>query len=88
MGNDKEIIKFEGVDEELEKKRGRPRLDRVTEAEKLDLARYALLGLAIIFIAGAAMFIFNKQAEIVFDTVKQVVPPIATLIFGYYFARK
>jgi hypothetical protein len=90
MADEKEkIITFEVLDDSEEKKRGIPRLGApISEADKLGLAKGTLIALAIVFVISAVTYGINDQSKAVFETVKQVVPPIVTLILGYYFASK
>ena len=59
------------------------------EGEKLKLAKIVLLGLAIIFVlSGFAHIVTPTRGGVIFETCKSLLPPIATLILGYYFAEK
>ncbi len=59
------------------------------EREKLGLAKWLLLGLAILFGLSAAADLFvGDQGKTVFEACKTIFPPIATLVIGYYFSEK
>lgn len=63
------------------------KVDEITEKDKLFIAGKVLLGLGIIFVIGIVISWLSHQ-EAIFDGCKTVIPPIATLILGYYFSRK
>lgn len=63
------------------------KFNEVTEKDKLFIAGCVLLGLGIIFVLGILVSWLSHQ-ESIFDGCKTVIPPIATLILGYYFSRK
>ena len=57
---------------------------------RLSIAHKVLAVLAIIFIAASLFLIFGPmdrlaQEQAVFDFVKTIVPPIATVVIGFYF---
>lgn len=60
---------------------------KLTPVHRLSFAKSILLGLAILFVLGMLISTITHNNEI-FDTCKTVLPPIATLIIGYYFGEK
>ena len=63
---------------------------RPQEKVRLDLALKVLGTLAGIFLLSGSALIFGpcerlSQAKDIFDFVKTIVPPIATLVIGFYF---
>jgi hypothetical protein len=72
---------------------GKPRIiptlipDR--ERDKIQLAKWLLLGLAVLFALGAIAHFTNPgKGGSVFEACKTILPPIATLVLGYYFSEK
>lgn len=66
-----------------------PILEPVAERERFQLAKWLLLGVGILFILGAlAQLTYEQQGGPIFETCKTVLPPIATLVIGYYFSEK
>lgn len=60
------------------------------ERARLSLALWVLSFLGLIFVLSAAALIMGpgdrvEQAQTVFEFVKTVAPPIATLVIGFYF---
>ena len=63
--------------------------DRISEKEKLDLAKMTLLGVVILWLLGGFALAFKTPHGMdIFDACKTILPPIATLILGYYFSEK
>lgn len=60
---------------------------KLTPVHRLSFAKSILSGLAILFMIGMFMTVFTQNNEI-FDACKTVLPPIATLIIGYYFGER
>lgn len=60
---------------------------KLTPVHRLTFAKLILFGLAILFLVGMLISTFTHNNEI-FDSCKTVLPPIATLIIGYYFGEK
>lgn len=60
---------------------------KITPVHRLSFAKSILLGLGLLFLAGMIVTVFTKNNDI-FDSCKTVLPPIATLIIGYYFGEK
>lgn len=67
------------------------------EALQMHFAAVTLTGLGILFALGMAMYYWTvaepgspriQAGKEIFDAVKTVVPPIVTLILGYYFGSK
>lgn len=62
-------------------------LEPLPPGKKLGLAKETLLGLAVLFLAAGIAGVFGGEpGQLVFDTCAKAIPPIATLILGYYFA--
>jgi hypothetical protein len=61
------------------------------ETERLYFAAVVLTGLALVFLESMVMYYWapkeSKVGQEIFDTCKTVVPPIVTLVIGYYFGR-
>jgi hypothetical protein len=60
------------------------------EKARLVIAGWVLSVLAVIFVLSGGVVIFGpecriKEAKEVFDFVKTIAPPIATLVIGFYF---
>ncbi len=52
-----------------------------------------LTALTLVFMLAMAMYFFSPkeqmdQAKEIFDTCKQIIPPILTLVIGFYFGKK
>jgi cytochrome c biogenesis factor len=57
-------------------------------AKQLHFAAASLTGLMLIFSLSMAMAYWGRdKGKEVFDTTKTIIPPIATLILGYYFGK-
>jgi hypothetical protein len=74
----------------LERKTGTAEELTPTDKARLAIAMRVLLALALIFIAASLCLIFGPesrltQSQAIFDFVKTIVPPIATLVIGFYF---
>jgi hypothetical protein len=64
-------------------------LEPFGEREKFQLAKWILLAIAILFASGAgALYRRPSEAKEIFEACKTVLPPIATLVIGYYFSEK
>jgi hypothetical protein len=61
------------------------------ETQRLYFAAVVLTGLAIVFLESMAMYYWAPIApEIgknIFDSCKTIIPPILTLVLGYYFGK-
>jgi hypothetical protein len=64
-------------------------LKPIPEQEKLALAKWLLLGVAIMFTLGGVAYLVNDgpRGEKIFEACVTVLPPIATLVIGYYFSQ-
>ncbi len=60
---------------------------KVTPVHRLSFAKSILSGLALLFLVGMLVTVITHDNAI-FDACKTVLPPIATLIIGYYFGEK
>jgi hypothetical protein len=61
----------------------------VSPGELLAFAKQTLFGLAVIYAASAITAgICGTEKNEIFSTTSRVVPPIATFVLGFYFARK
>jgi hypothetical protein len=59
------------------------------EGEKLKFAKILLFGVSIIFVFGAVVQLFMPdQGGPIFESCKTLLPPLATLIIGYYFSER
>jgi amino acid transporter len=70
-----------------------------TEHRRLSFAATILSGIGLIFLMSMAMFYFdgydlathqrttNEVGKAIFNSCVQVLPPIVTLVLGYYFGR-
>jgi hypothetical protein len=66
-----------------------PEIQPLDPQARLRLAQWVLLGAAIMFIASAASFLYDETTgKHIFDAGKTILPPIATLVLGYYFSSK
>jgi hypothetical protein len=64
-------------------------LERISGKDKLKFAKWILSVVAILFVFGSISLLGGgKYGEIVFDSCKSILPPIATLIIGYYFSER
>lgn len=61
--------------------------EHVTPYDLLVLARYILLSLLILFLILCLLDIWRPNQGF-FETAKTTLPPIATLVIGFYFGRK
>ena len=67
----------------------RPTLEPIGEKEKFQLAKSLLLGISILFVLGAlAQIFYGEHGGAIFETCKTILPPLATLVIGYYFSEK
>ena len=59
------------------------------EAKQLHFAAVTLIGLGAFFFWSMGMYYYStsQSGEAIFDATKTVVPPIVTLILGYYFGK-
>jgi hypothetical protein len=60
---------------------------------RLSIARGVLWALALIFLGAAVGLLYGpdcrlEQSQAIFDFVKTIVPPIATLVIGFYFRNE
>lgn len=58
----------------------------ISPRELLKFAKLILLILALIFIFGIVIEVFFPNKGI-FDSCKTILPPISTLVIGYYFGK-
>jgi len=52
----------------------------------IGLVKHVLLGVSLLLIMGAVCEIIHPQTDI-FDACVTILPPIATLVIGYYFGK-
>jgi hypothetical protein len=61
------------------------------EVRRLYFAAVTLAGLALLFILSTALYYWDSSTsgvgKDIFDTSVQLLPPIATLVIGYYFGK-
>lgn len=60
--------------------------ENITPRDLMKFAKAILLVLALLFALGAICEVFKPQSNI-FEACKTILPPIATLVIGYYFGR-
>lgn len=58
----------------------------ITPRDMLKFAKAILAVLAVLFAGGAACELLKPQSNI-FEACKTILPPIATLVIGYYFGK-
>ena len=63
-------------------------------AKQLHFAAVVLTGVGVVFLTSMGMYYFdsptgtNAPSKEIFDTCVKVLPPIVTLVLGYYFGRR
>lgn len=68
---------------------GKPVETDLTPLDIYKLASRILMWIALIFIAGMMSCLLKPDpGAIIFDVCKTVLPPIATLVIGYYFGER
>lgn len=62
----------------------------IDESDRLSLAKWLLLGVGIMLLLGgyALVAVNNDKGQKVFDACVTILPPIATLVIGYYFSQR
>jgi len=60
--------------------------ENITPRDLMKFAKAILMVLAVLFALGAVCDLINPQSSI-FEACKTILPPIATLVIGYYFGR-
>lgn len=56
--------------------------------EKLSFAKYVLASLMFVFIlASLSYLLVPNEGKIIFELTSHIVPPIVTLVLGYYFGK-
>lgn len=58
----------------------------ITPKDLLGLAKYILMAIAIMFCLGCISELYQKGSAI-FEACKTILPPIATLVIGFYFGK-
>lgn len=65
---------------------------RDPETRQLHFAAVTLSGLGLLFLLSMAMYYWssntNGPAKEIFDSSKTIIPPIVTLVLGYYFGKR
>ena len=65
-----------------------PQWQGITPRDRLLLAKWVLLANSILFFfSGLAMLVNPEHGAAIFDACKTILPPIVTLILGYYFGE-
>lgn len=60
----------------------------ITPKDRLLLAKWILLAAVILFfLSGLAFLLSPEHGAVIFDACKTILPPIVTLILGYYFGE-
>lgn len=58
-------------------------------AKQLHFAAATLTGLGLIFVLSMAMYLWGgEKGTAIFEACKTIIPPIITLILGYYFGKE
>lgn len=60
--------------------------ENITPRDMMTFAKSILLVIAILFALGGVCELFRPQSSI-FEACKTILPPIATLVIGYYFGK-
>ena len=62
----------------------------IGEEIKFSLAKWLLFGVAILFVFGSIIrLLYNENGGVdIFESCKTILPPIATLVIGYYFSER
>lgn len=60
--------------------------ENITPRDLMKFAKGILMVLAVLFALGGICDLVNPQSS-VFEACKTILPPIATLVIGYYFGR-
>ena len=63
-----------------------PELKDVSPRELMIFAKYILLVLSLLFILGGISDLIRPEIHI-FEACKTILPPISTLVIGYYFGK-
>src|SRR5262249_187384 len=70
----------------------RGKREPLLESKQLHFAAVTLTGLGLLFALAMAMYYWSPKdhtpAKEIFDACKTIIPPIITLILGYYFGRE
>jgi hypothetical protein len=64
---------------------------KLIEAKRLHFAATTLTGLALLFALAMAMFYWDSakgSGKEIFESCKTIIPPVVTLVLGYYFGRE
>jgi len=83
--NNRSSGKLSDTEEELSDVKG-IETQTITPKDLLGFAKGILIALAVLFLIGAIIDIY-RPASIVFEACKTILPPIATLVIGYYFGK-
>jgi hypothetical protein len=60
----------------------------ISDEKKMEFALWVLLGVFLLFVLSAIASVFSPQSgDKIFETSKTVLPPIVTLVLGYFFSR-
>jgi hypothetical protein len=60
----------------------------IPDEKKMEFALWVLLGVFLLFVLSATASVFSPQSgDKIFETSKTVLPPIVTLVLGYFFSR-
>lgn len=62
-------------------------LKDVTPRDIFNFVKWILGALYLLFLCGGIAEYFNPGDHIIFEACKTILPPIATLVIGYYFAK-
>jgi len=85
VDNDHNLDNSSGIKDELSDIKG-VETQTITPKDLLIFAKSILIALALLFFIGAIIDIYHPNS-IVFEACKTILPPIATLVIGYYFGK-
>lgn len=61
----------------------------IDESKRFSLAKYVLIGLGIVFLISMSFAFWQPESGLpIFEACKTIIPPIITLILGYYFSQR
>jgi hypothetical protein len=64
------------------------RLQEISATDRLEFAKWVLFGSAVLLLLAGVSYVWNQDAgQKIFDEISRMVPPIVTLVIGYYFSK-
>lgn len=79
--------------DELKLRKLNPDSEAEFEGRRLYFASIVLIGVGLLFVLSMTMYYFeepssgNSRGKEIFDSCKTILPPIATLVLGFYFGK-